>query len=242
MKKLLIGFALITLNFSCAVNNHKSYEYIKDQQILIYEDLAPDFIKTKNDFKRFKSVLMKKIKPFYTDKEYLIIKKALYSKRESFNITPVFQNFHGEWQGEWIEYKKSSIVKKVKYFHIWYPPKKINGISIQKVSIYSGTQNNRGDEIVAVNSSFNGKIYGGVDEHDKRTKASHIGFYIDEFSLIWIAKFDSSNMPYYSFYYERVLINKSPNEYQIKGIGFNYDRKNNMLKNIHKKKGFYKKL
>lgn len=223
---------------SCStISRHENdYIAIEKQQIELYAAQDPDFLDVSRDLKRFKSQLIPLLAKYFSRSDALVIREALNTKG-AFNISPVFHNFHGSWTGFWEEQSRPL----EKYHHEWSVPYRKGEVVIQKVWIYQNE--NESTPIAAINSSSQGKIFGGVGRvaGKNRTHAPHLGFYVDELSLVWVARFGQGDFPYYSLYFERINPNSAPVRYEINGFGFSYNRKENKILKPHWKKGLYLK-
>lgn len=227
-----------------------------EYNILLFEQQRAQAKKSKNfditrkDVLQMRQALYQKLASGYsqkfTPKELIKINKALFqthSKKNKDLGTPVFHHFHGNWKGTWEE-----AGEKTTYHHTWYPPQRQEDLIVQKVIIgkWNHRTKKRENEIAAINT-YNlktGYILGAVDI-DRRsyeiTKASHIGFYVDPYSLIWIARFGDDVNPYYSFYYEHINKRAKPIHYHVKGIGFHWNRGTQKIFLDHWKEGNYYK-
>lgn len=253
MKITLHCFIILFLG-SCSLilkdKIERDYSVLKTEQLRAHENRSKNFDFTLKEVRKIKPLLLKIIKEKYSDnfssKEHQLIEVAftedLFKDSEDLG-SPVFHNFHGNWLGVWKE------GKKVKYYHhTWYKPVKENNIIIQKVIIgdWDRKKKKRINEIAAINSynQASGRIFGAVDINRKtydQSQAPHIGFYINPYTLIWIARFTDEENPYYSLYYEKIDPMKKPIEYKIKGIGFHWNSLNQKIFLHHWKEGKYLK-
>ncbi len=165
------------------------------------------------------------------------------TKKRSDLGTDVFQRFQGQWRGEWIQNRESTI-----YDQIWFTPYKIDGgLIAQKVIIRKWDARNRKpiNEIAAINTynPKNNLILGAVDVHRserKSTYAPHLRFRIDPHTFSWIGCIAaSSSSPAYSFYFEKVSTIDQVNHYKIRGVGFIWNHKSKKLVNINWREGHY---
>lgn len=230
--KLLIKFVYIILITSCShLKKHQDdYAVLEKQQILLHKKLTPDFKQTQKDYTSFKKQLQNILPQYFSSHEIKKIKEAVNNKN-AVRAIPVFHSFHGAWSGKWREENKEDQF----YKHCWSKPYVKEGVTLQRVFIFPEKQMDA--PIAAINSASKNKIYGGVDRIDDRTHAAHLGFYVDEKTLIWIARFSEGDYPYYSFYYEQITTN--PTEYKIKGFGFTWDKTRKKILRPHQKSGIY---
>ena len=89
-------------------------------------------------------------------------------------------------------------------------------------------------------------ILGAVDiesSERKTTYAPHLGFRVDPSTFIWIGCFATkSKNPSYSFFFEKVSTIDKVKHYNIRGVGFNWNRKLKKMVNINWREGHYVQL
>lgn len=231
-------------------NIHKEYNDLVKQQVLAHEGKDQDFNKLISEFSHIHPKLVLILDKYFQVNESKKIKTAFenlkVNNKKIHNTdhgTPVFHKFHGHWNGIWSQFDTHN-----HYDHDWFPPEKIKTLVFQKVIIgeWNKRLNMRINEVPAINT-YNiktGLVLGGVDydKNSNKTHAPHLGFYVDEHTLIWLARFTNKKISYYSLYFEKIEDNKSNKEYKIRGIGFYWDSKLKKIIQPHYKSGNYQQV
>lgn len=249
----------LTILVGCASLNN-SRQVASDYQNLLAEQIRAHnnsgfitpFRQVIDDFATFKRQLYLIIKEKYANQfsriefgqiEVVLAGVPLEGKNKPALAVDVFRQFQGQWRGEWIQNRQSTI-----YDQIWFTPYELDGgLIAQKVIIreWDGHHQKPFNAIAAINTynPANNRILGAVDVHKSARKsayAPHLGFYIDSHTFIWIGCIAAdSNTPSYSFYFEKISTIDQVNHYRIRGVGFNWNRKSKKITNPNWCEGHY---
>ncbi len=230
------------------------YEILLEEQISAHHKAGfrTPFRQVIDDYAAFKRQLYLLIKEKYASQfrqveirqiEIILTGLTPARKNEPALGVNVFQRFQGQWRGEWIQNRQKTI-----YDQTWSAPYEIEGGFIaQKVIIrrWDDRRQKPIDEVAAINTynPKNNLILGAVDvqkSERKSTYAPHLGFCIDSHTFIWIGCIAAnSGNPSYSFYFEKVSTIDQVNHYEIKCLGFNWNRKSKKIVNPNWREGHY---